>query len=80
MLHHTETAIVLIGQIAFAILNAAYWGPSAARMVELAPNRTRCTVVSVGYNLGLASSAEPRQWPRSTRSSTPRMTWHPLPW
>jgi len=54
MLHHTETAIVLLGQIAFAILNAAYWGPSPATMVELVPNRTRCTVVSVGYNLGLA--------------------------
>ena len=53
MLHHTETTIVLLGQIAFAILNAAYWGPSTATMVELVPNRTRCTVLSVGYNLGL---------------------------
>src|SRR5215472_7764028 len=54
MLHHTETTIVLLGQIVFALLNAAYWGPSTATMVELVPNRARCTVLSVGYNLGLA--------------------------
>jgi MHS family proline/betaine transporter-like MFS transporter len=54
MLHHTQTAIVLLGQIVFAILNAAYWGPNTAMMVELAPGRTRCTVLSVGYNLVLA--------------------------
>ena len=54
MLHHTETTIVLLGQIAFAVLNAAYWGPSTATMVELVPSGTRCTVLSVGYNLGLA--------------------------
>src|SRR5215472_4713193 len=53
MLRHTATTVVLLGQIAFAILNAAYWGPSTATMVELVPNRTRCTVLSVGYNLGL---------------------------
>jgi len=53
MLHHTATTVVLLGQVAFAILNAAYWGPSTATMVELVPNRTRCTVLSVGYNLGL---------------------------
>jgi MHS family proline/betaine transporter-like MFS transporter len=54
MLHHTETIVVILGQIVFALLNAAYWGPSAATMVELAPGRTRCTVLSVGYNLVLA--------------------------
>ena len=74
MLHHTETTIVLLGQIAFAILNAAYWGPSTATMVELVPNRTRCTVLSVGYNLGLGILGggdtngrglhDPAQWQR----------------
>jgi MHS family proline/betaine transporter-like MFS transporter len=54
MLHHTAAIVVLLGQIGFAILNAAYWGPNAAMMVELAPDRTRCTVLSVGYNLVLA--------------------------
>ena len=54
MLHHTDAAIILIGQIGFALLNAAYWGPSTATMVELVPGHIRCTVMSVGYNLGLA--------------------------
>lgn len=54
MLHHTDPAILLIGQIGFALLNAAYWGPSTATMVELVPGHIRCTVMSVGYNLGLA--------------------------
>jgi MFS transporter, MHS family, proline/betaine transporter len=54
MLHHTDPAILLIGQIGFALLNASYWGPSTATMVELVPAHIRCTVMSVGYNLGLA--------------------------
>jgi MHS family proline/betaine transporter-like MFS transporter len=54
MLHHPEAIVVLFGQIVFAVLNAAYWGPSAATMVELATGGTRCTVMSVGYNLVLA--------------------------
>jgi MHS family proline/betaine transporter-like MFS transporter len=68
MLHHTETIVVLLGQVVFAILNAAYWGPNTATMVELAPGRTRCTVMSVGYNLVLAVLGGARRWPRSTRS------------
>jgi MFS transporter, MHS family, proline/betaine transporter len=54
MLHHTDAMVVLLGQIAFAVLNAAFWGPNTAMMVELAPGRTRCTALSVGYNLVLA--------------------------
>ena len=80
MLHHTETTIVLLGQIAFAILNAAYWGPSTATMVELVPNRTRCTVLWSGTISVLAFSAGRHQWPRSTRSGTVATTWHPPSW
>ena len=54
MLHHSETTVVLLGQIGFALLNAAFWGPSTATMVELVPSGARCTVMSVGYNIGLA--------------------------
>jgi len=54
MLHHAAAIVVLLGQIAFAILGAGIWGPNMAMMVELAPGRTRCTVLSVGYNLVLA--------------------------
>jgi hypothetical protein len=31
MLHHTNPAILLIGQIGFAVLNAAYWGRARQR-------------------------------------------------
>ena len=54
MMHHPEVGMILPAQIAFALLNAAFWGPSAATMVELVRARVRCTVLSVGYNLGLA--------------------------
>jgi MFS transporter, MHS family, proline/betaine transporter len=54
MMHHPEIGMILPAQIAFALLNACYWGPSAATMVELVPARVRCTVMSVGYNLVLA--------------------------
>ena len=54
MLHHPEPLVALLGQVVFAVLNAAYWGPSTATMVELVLGRTRCTVLSVGYNLVLA--------------------------
>ena len=54
MMHHSAIAVILAGQIGFALLNAGFWGPNSATMVELVPPRARCTVVSVGYNLGMA--------------------------
>ena len=52
MMHHTSTWVILLGQLGFAILIACFAGTSPAAMVELVPNRLRCTVLSVGYNLG----------------------------
>jgi MHS family proline/betaine transporter-like MFS transporter len=52
MMHHTNTWVILLGQLGFAILIACFAGASPAAMVELVPNRLRCTVLSVGYNLG----------------------------
>ena len=54
MLHHTDLRVILLGQIGFAVLSACFWGTISATMVELVPNRLRCTVLSVGYNIGLA--------------------------
>jgi MFS transporter, MHS family, proline/betaine transporter len=54
MLHHTEFGVILLGQIGFAILSACFWGALPATMVELVPYRLRCTVLSVGYNAGMA--------------------------
>jgi MFS transporter, MHS family, proline/betaine transporter len=48
------TGGILAGQIGLALLVAAGCGALPATMAELAPWRVRCTVVSVGYNLGTA--------------------------
>jgi MHS family proline/betaine transporter-like MFS transporter len=54
MLHHPEIALVLAAQIGFAVLVACFGGTVPAAMVELVPDRVRCTVLSVGYNAGMA--------------------------
>jgi MHS family proline/betaine transporter-like MFS transporter len=54
MLDHPDFRVVLLGQIGFAVLSACFWGTNSAAMVELVPDRLRCTVISFGYNTGLA--------------------------
>jgi MFS transporter, MHS family, proline/betaine transporter len=54
MLHHSNFGVILLGQIGFAVLSACFWGAIPATMVELVPHRLRCTVLSVGYNTGMA--------------------------
>ena len=46
--------MVLATQVGFAILVACFGGTIPATMVELVPDRVRCTVLSVGYNAGMA--------------------------
>lgn len=48
------TASILAGQAGLALLLATYGGTLPAAMAELAPWRVRCTVLSVGYNVGIA--------------------------
>jgi len=54
MLHHSEFGVILLGQVGFAVLSACFWGALPVTMVELVPHRLRCTVLSVGYNAGMA--------------------------
>lgn len=54
MLHHSSPLVILAGQIGFAVLSACFWGTLPATMVELVPERVRCTVLSLGYNTGMA--------------------------
>lgn len=54
LLDHPDFRMVLLGQIGFAVLSACFWGTNSAAMVELVPDRLRCTVISFGYNTGLA--------------------------
>ncbi len=52
MMHHPDTRVILLGQLGFVVLIAGFGGVNPAAMVELVPDRLRCTVLSVGYNLG----------------------------
>jgi MHS family proline/betaine transporter-like MFS transporter len=52
MMHHLDTWVIFLGQLGFAVLIAWFGGVIPAAMIELVPNRLRCTVLSVGYNLG----------------------------
>jgi MHS family proline/betaine transporter-like MFS transporter len=45
---------ILAGEAGLALLIATYGGGLPAAMAELAPWRVRCTVLSVGYNVGVA--------------------------
>jgi MHS family proline/betaine transporter-like MFS transporter len=54
MLHHNASFVILLGQMGFAVLSACFWGTIPATMVELVPERVRCTVLSLGYNTGMA--------------------------
>jgi len=54
LLHHPNLSLMLVGQVGFAVLSASFWGVIPATMVELVPVRVRCTVLSVGYNAGMA--------------------------
>ena len=54
MLHHDAPFVILLGQIGFTVLSACLWGTIPATMVELVPERVRCTVMSLGYNTGMA--------------------------
>src|SRR5215471_18720702 len=51
MMHHPSSQVILLGQLGFAALIATFNGAGPAAMVEMAPSRVRCTVVSVGLNL-----------------------------
>jgi len=52
LMHHTVFWVVLLGQLGVAALLACFDGAVPAAVVEMAPDQLRCTVVSVGINLG----------------------------
>jgi MFS transporter, MHS family, proline/betaine transporter len=45
---------ILAGQVIFALLIAAWCGPMEALLVELFASRTRCTALSISYNIVFA--------------------------
>lgn len=53
MMHHASFALILSGQLGFAVLIGLFLGAAQATMAETFPARVRCTALSLGYNLCL---------------------------
>jgi MHS family proline/betaine transporter-like MFS transporter len=53
LLHHEQTALVLLGQFGFVLTIGMFGGIQPALMVEEVPASVRCTAVALGYNVTL---------------------------
>ncbi len=54
LMHHPHVALILAGQIGFALVLASFMGSIPAMMIEMFPKAVRVSAVSVGYNITLA--------------------------
>ena len=54
LMHHSDPAMILIGQVGMAILISAYASPIPAALTEMFPTNVRVSSVGVGYNLAYA--------------------------
>ena len=50
LLDHSQTVPILLGQCGFAALVAAFCGAMPAALVEMYPQRNRCSAMSFAYN------------------------------
>jgi MHS family proline/betaine transporter-like MFS transporter len=54
LLHHQDPALVLLGQMGFALPLGLFFGTVPAVFAEAFPRGVRCSAFSVAYNLSLA--------------------------
>lgn len=54
LMHHPHSALVLTGQIGYALVMASFMASIPAAMIEMFPKEVRVSAVSVGYNISLA--------------------------
>ena len=54
LLHHHDPAVVLLGQMGFALLLGLFFGTVPAVLAEVFPRKVRCSAFSVAYNVSLA--------------------------
>ena len=54
LMHHPNFALILTGQVGFAVLVAALLGAGPANLSEMFPSRVRVSAMSVGYNVSMA--------------------------
>ena len=53
LMHHDDSALVLLGQMGFVIAVGTFVGTQPTIMVEAAPVAVRCTAIALGYNVTL---------------------------
>jgi MFS transporter, MHS family, proline/betaine transporter len=54
LLHHHDTAMVVLGQLGLAVVLAFFFAPLMATMIAQFPRSVRVTGYSIGYNIPLA--------------------------
>jgi MFS transporter, MHS family, proline/betaine transporter len=61
LMHHPATAMIMLGQLGFAIILGLYLGTLPAVVVEIFPRRVRCSAMSISYNaaIGLFGGTAP---------------------
>jgi MHS family proline/betaine transporter-like MFS transporter len=53
LLHRPESSLLLLAQFGFVLTVAGFYGCLPAFMVEIVPQKVRCTATALGYNLSL---------------------------
>jgi len=51
LMHHPSAALILLGQLGFVLVLAPALATQPALLVESTPAATRCTIISVGFNV-----------------------------
>jgi len=51
LMHHSDPALILAGQLGFALALGMSWGVLPALLVESTPAGVRCTVIALGFNI-----------------------------
>lgn len=51
LIHHESSALILLGQLGFALIMTAGWTVYALWIAEILPLRTRCSVIGIGNGL-----------------------------
>jgi MHS family proline/betaine transporter-like MFS transporter len=51
LMHHSNSALIVLGQLGFVLVNGTAASIMPSLMVESTPTAIRCTVIAIGYNV-----------------------------
>ncbi|MES0884891.1 MFS transporter [Roseibium sp. SCP14] len=54
LMHHTDTVLILLGQLGFTVLFSCVYAANIATQAEIVPHRVRVSVLSISYNFCLS--------------------------